>query len=169
MYSYIILYSYIYIYTLSSISSYIVLYYLMYYNLALPALLPKATAAATARPRCTPADPRWIRSISEISSCFFGPRPWHIEIRHRVKQTSTIDLFGFETLPDAHRQIPAELVLLIVIWFVLYCHYYYYHYYDYVYYVYYYYYYYDEYYYTRLVSNSAPTWAFRCHFTTCQF
>ena len=25
-----------------------------------------------------------VRSISEISSCFFGPRPWHIEIRHRV-------------------------------------------------------------------------------------
>ena len=25
------------------------------------------------------------RSISEISSCLFGPRPWHIEIRHRVK------------------------------------------------------------------------------------
>ena len=39
-----------------------------------------------------------IRSISEISSCFFGPRPWHIEIRHRVKKTSTINLFGFETL-----------------------------------------------------------------------
>ena len=29
---------------------------------------------------------------------FFGPRPWHIEIRHRVKETSTINLFGFETL-----------------------------------------------------------------------
>ena len=30
---------------------------------------------------------------------FFGPRPWHIEIRYRVKKkTSTIDLFGFETL-----------------------------------------------------------------------
>ena len=29
---------------------------------------------------------------------FVGPRPWPIEIRHRVKQTSTIDLFGFETL-----------------------------------------------------------------------
>ena len=29
-----------------------------------------------------------IRSISEISSCFFWPRPWHIEIRHRVKKTS---------------------------------------------------------------------------------
>ena len=29
---------------------------------------------------------------------FFGPRPWHIEIRHRVKNTSTINLFGFETL-----------------------------------------------------------------------
>ena len=40
-----------------------------------------------------------MRSISEISSCSFGPRPWHIEIRHRVKQkTSTIDLFGLETL-----------------------------------------------------------------------
>ena len=38
------------------------------------------------------------RSISEISSCLFGPRPWHIEIRHRVKKTSTINLFGFETL-----------------------------------------------------------------------
>ena len=38
------------------------------------------------------------RSISEISSCFFGPRPWHIEIRHRVKKTSTMNLFGFETL-----------------------------------------------------------------------
>ena len=25
-------------------------------------------------------------SISEISSCCFGPRPWHIEIRHRVKK-----------------------------------------------------------------------------------
>ena len=39
-----------------------------------------------------------LRSISEISSCFLGPRPWHIEIRHRVKQTSTINSFGFETL-----------------------------------------------------------------------
>ena len=39
-----------------------------------------------------------LRSISEISSCFLGPRPWHIKIRHRVKKTSTINLFGFETL-----------------------------------------------------------------------
>ena len=38
-----------------------------------------------------------IRSISEISSYFFGSRPWHIEIRHRVEKTSTIDLSGFET------------------------------------------------------------------------
>ena len=29
---------------------------------------------------------------------FFGPRPWLIEIRHRVKKTSTMNLFGFETL-----------------------------------------------------------------------
>ena len=27
-----------------------------------------------------------IRSISEISSCLFGPKPWHIEIRHRVNK-----------------------------------------------------------------------------------
>ena len=40
----------------------------------------------------------FVRSISEISSCCFGPRPWHIEIRHRVKKASTIMLFGFETL-----------------------------------------------------------------------
>ena len=39
-----------------------------------------------------------LRSISEVSSCFFGPRPWHIEIRHRVKKTSAINLFGSETL-----------------------------------------------------------------------
>ena len=39
-----------------------------------------------------------VRSISEISSCFVGPRPWHIEIRQPVKKTSTINLFGFETL-----------------------------------------------------------------------
>ena len=38
-----------------------------------------------------------LRSISEIS-CFFGSRPWHIEIRHRVKKTSSINLLGFETL-----------------------------------------------------------------------
>ena len=40
----------------------------------------------------------FLRSIYEISSCFFGPTPWHIEIRHRVKQIYTIILFGFEIL-----------------------------------------------------------------------
>ena len=39
-----------------------------------------------------------LQSISEFSSCFFGPRPWHIEIRHRVKKISITNLFGFETL-----------------------------------------------------------------------
>ena len=29
---------------------------------------------------------------------FVGPRPWHIEIRHRFKKTSTTNLLGFETL-----------------------------------------------------------------------
>ena len=48
--------------------------------------------------RCDSAWRNAMRSISETSSCFFGPRSWHIEIRHRVKKTSTINLFGFETL-----------------------------------------------------------------------
>ena len=52
--------------------------------------------------KCTPwphLKPTLLQSIYEMSSsCFFGPRPWHIEIRHRVKKTSTINLFGFETL-----------------------------------------------------------------------
>ena len=39
-----------------------------------------------------------VRSVFIISSCFFWPRAWHIEIRHRVKKASTINLFGFETL-----------------------------------------------------------------------
>ena len=48
--------------------------------------------------RATNEGRRVLRSISEFPSCFLGPRPWHIEIRHRVKQTYTINLFGFETL-----------------------------------------------------------------------
>ena len=46
-----------------------------------------------------------LQSISEISSCFFWPRPWHIEIRHRVKKASTINLFGFETLKFKIRRL----------------------------------------------------------------
>ena len=36
---------------------------------------------------------------------FVGPRPWHIGIRHRVKKTSTISLFGFETLKLKFRRL----------------------------------------------------------------
>ena len=50
------------------------------------------------RQACNTSPPQGVRSVSEISSCFFGPRPWHVEIRHRVKKTSTINLSGFETL-----------------------------------------------------------------------
>ena len=46
-----------------------------------------------------------VRSISEISSFLFWPRPWHIEIRHRVKKTSTITFFGFETLKSKIRRL----------------------------------------------------------------
>ena len=34
----------------------------------------------------------------KFNRVFVGPRPWHIEIRHRLKKTSTINLCGFETL-----------------------------------------------------------------------
>ena len=36
--------------------------------------------------------------VFSSSQTFIRPRPWHIEIRHRVKQTSTVNLIGFETL-----------------------------------------------------------------------
>ena len=37
---------------------------------------------------------------------FFEPRPWHIEIRHRDKKTtSTINLLGFETLKSTIRRL----------------------------------------------------------------
>ena len=39
-----------------------------------------------------------IRSVFKISNLFLRPKPCHIEIRHRVRKTSTINLFGFETL-----------------------------------------------------------------------
>ena len=59
-----------------------------------------------------------IRSISEMSSRFFGPRPWHIEIRHRVKKTSTINLFGFETLKLRIRRLklwkPTVIIVVLI-------------------------------------------------------
>ena len=57
-----------------------------------------------------------VRSISEISSCCFGPRPWHIEIRHRVEKTSTIDLFGFETLKLTIRRLKLWKPTVICLW-----------------------------------------------------
>ena len=47
----------------------------------------------------------WVNMISGVGPYgrfpkfhrVFWPRPWHIEIRHRVKKTSTMNLFGFET------------------------------------------------------------------------
>ena len=47
------------------------------------------------------ADAAWYLSYGRFPKFHrvsVGPRPWHIEIRHRVKKTSTINLCGFETL-----------------------------------------------------------------------
>ena len=41
----------------------------------------------------------------KFHSVFVGPGPWHIEIRHRVKQTSTISLCGFEILKLKSRRL----------------------------------------------------------------
>ena len=46
----------------------------------------------------------------------FGPRPWHIEIRHRVKKTSTINLFGFETLKLKIRRLKLWKPTVIYSW-----------------------------------------------------
>ena len=40
----------------------------------------------------------WYGRFPKFHRVFVGPRPWHIEIRHRVKKTSTMNLLGFETL-----------------------------------------------------------------------
>ena len=50
----------------------------------------------------------------------FGPRPWHIEIRHRVKQTYTIKLFGFETLKLTIRRLKLWKPTVIVHYSMLY-------------------------------------------------
>ena len=57
-----------------------------------------------------------LRSISEISSCFLGPRPLHIEIRHRVKKSSTINLFGFETLKLKIRRLKSWKPTVLLSW-----------------------------------------------------
>ena len=41
----------------------------------------------------------------KFNRVFVGPRPWHIEIRHRVKKTSTMNLLGFETLKLKNRRL----------------------------------------------------------------
>ena len=77
--TYIYIYIYIYMYTYIYIYMYIYIY-ICYICIRRPAAASPGTG--------------FLRPIFEISSCFFEPRPWHIEIRHRVKKTSTINLFG---------------------------------------------------------------------------
>ena len=68
----------------------------------------------------------YIRSISEISSCLFGPRPWRIEIRHRVKKkTSTVNLFGFETLKLKIRRLKLwkpTASWTTILWYAMICY-----------------------------------------------
>ena len=101
IYIYISMYIYIYIYIYTCIIIYLYIYiYIYIYILALRFKCSNDFNANTCSRNCfaLKIQRRLLRSISEISSCFFGPRPWHIEIRHRVKKTSTINFFGLETL-----------------------------------------------------------------------
>ena len=103
IYIYIYIYTYIHIYIYICVCVYTYIYvYIYIYTFIFPlGRQPRQLVAPQPQPRCAPSAVGLynnIQSISEISSCFFGPRPWHIEIRHRVKKTSTMNLFGFETL-----------------------------------------------------------------------
>ena len=91
IYIYICIYVCVYIYIYIYIHTYIHTY-------TSGRLAWSARSRATGTCLIRPHKPSPLRSVSEISSCLFGPRPWNIEIRHRVKKTSTINLFGFETL-----------------------------------------------------------------------
>ena len=47
-----------------------------------------------------------VRTVGfRIFIVFFGPRPWHIDIRHRVDKTYTINLCGFEILKLKFRRL----------------------------------------------------------------
>ena len=86
----IYIYIYIYIYTINMcIYIYIYIYthtytYIYIYIYIYPKPVMPQRAPTLAPPPVSASE--GVRSISEISSCFFGPRLWHIEIRHRVKR-----------------------------------------------------------------------------------
>ena len=82
------MYIYIYIYVYMRISIYT---YIAVSLSAMPGSSPRSPIAA-------PAEDSAYGRFPKFHRVFVGPRPWHIEIRHRVKQTSTINLLGFETL-----------------------------------------------------------------------
>ena len=98
VYMYVYIYIYVYMYVYVYLSLYIHIYIYIY-------IYTHVTRSACRSP--LPEEPQRLRSKGYMCIhtvdfrnfiVFFWPRPWHIEIRHRVKKTSTIDLFGFETL-----------------------------------------------------------------------
>ena len=60
-----------------------------------------------------------ILKTDHFHCVFVGPRPWHIEIRHRVKKTSTMNLFGFEPLKLKTRRLKLWKPTVIVILFIV--------------------------------------------------
>ena len=82
---YIYIYMYINVYTSLSLSIYIYIYIYTYLLSILLGPRPYGQRRGKSAPE-TGRHSRMLRSISENSTCFFGPRPWHIEIRHRVNK-----------------------------------------------------------------------------------
>ena len=99
MYMYMCIYIYIYVYVYVYVCVYIYIYLFIHVHICVYVYIMLIKDRQGCPRTCARREKsRRVRSAFEVSSCFFGPRPCHIEIRHRVKKTSTINLFGFETL-----------------------------------------------------------------------
>ena len=79
-YSYIYISLSLYVYICVYIYIYTCVYIYIYIYICIMHAGPEFSGSAMPQ-RCARREVREsIRSISEMSSCFFGPRPWHIEI-----------------------------------------------------------------------------------------
>ena len=102
---YICIYIYTYMYVCMNIYIYIYIYTYTYIYIYIYIYIGQqsiAKAGIDSGPDSGPGKARAALQaygrFPKFHRVFAGPRPWHIEMRHRVKKTCTINLFGFETL-----------------------------------------------------------------------
>ena len=91
------IYIYIYIYTSHRLQTLMIVIISTYSLQRHLPVAPQRLRGVLERVAVAPEDFQHGR-LPKFHRVFVGPRPWHIDIRHRVKKTSTINLFGFETL-----------------------------------------------------------------------